>query len=608
MPGKISSNLKKYGPALALTFAAAVWGWNHYRNKGEEPKPLPYADLLARIDSAKVDSLKITADGQTITGFLPDKNEKFTTQVPRPDNATDRLVRAHAHFDVKDSDNLVSTVTILTNLCLLGFLVYTARSVMKKMPGVQKSTAKILNKEDVKVKFKDVEGIDEAKAELQEIVDFLKDPKKFTDVGAKISDGILLVGPPGTGKTLLAKAVAGEANVPFYSVSGSDFDEFFMGSGLARVKSLFQEARKNAPCIIFIDEIDALGKDRDIESSVSNDEREKTLNQFLVEMDGIGNDNEGIILIAATNRPDVLDKALMRPGRFNRRVTVPLPDAAGRGKIMDIYLNPLREKGKVDPNVNTHAIVKKVPGFSGADIANLVNEAALFARRNGHTKITMADFDQARDRILLGAERRSMVLSEEERRLTAYHEAGHAIVQFFTRGSDPLEKLTIVPRGDSLGLAVSEAEDRHFMTSKGMHNRLAQIYGGRAAEELIFGADEVTTGAAGDIEQVTQITLAMIETYGMSTAYGLIKLDDISAETADIRDQEIRRITTDAEKKAKQTLSEHIDHLHLLAEALLEHETLSGGQIREILERPAERTGKPSASARVADVPAPDVV
>jgi cell division protease FtsH len=461
--------------------------------------------------------------------------------------------------------------------------------------GFGKSRARMLTEKQGRVTFDDVAGIDEAKAELQEIVEFLKDPQKFQRLGGKIPKGVLLVGPPGTGKTLLARAIAGEANVPFFTISGSDFVEMFVGVGASRVRDMFEQGKKNAPCIIFIDEIDAVGRHRGAGLGGGNDEREQTLNQMLVEMDGFES-NEGVILIAATNRPDVLDPALLRPGRFDRQVVVPNPDVVGREKIIRVHMRKVPLASDVDPKT----IARGTPGFSGADLANLVNEAALLAARLGKRVVAMADFEYAKDKVMMGTERRSLVMSEAEKRMTAYHEAGHALCAMHEPECDPVHKATIIPRGRALGLVMSLPEgDRYSKSKSKLTSELCMAMGGRAAEEIIFGPDKVSNGAAGDIKMATDQARRMITEWGMSDKLGMIAYGDnsqevflghsvtqsknVSEETARQIDGEIKSLISRAYEKARRILSENIEELHRIATGLLEHETLSGDELRTIL-------------------------
>ncbi|HUL08515.1 MAG TPA: ATP-dependent zinc metalloprotease FtsH, partial [Candidatus Acidoferrum sp.] len=472
-----------------------------------------------------------------------------------------------------------------------------------KAMGFGKSRAKMLTEAHGRVTFEDVAGVDEAKEELQEIVDFLKDPGKFQRLGGKIPKGALLVGPPGTGKTLLARAIAGEAGVPFFSISGSDFVEMFVGVGASRVRDMFEQAKKNAPCIIFIDEIDAVGRHRGAGLGGGNDEREQTLNQLLVEMDGF-EANEGIILIAATNRPDVLDPALLRPGRFDRQVVVPNPDINGREQILKVHMR----KVPLAPDVDARVIARGTPGFSGADLANLVNEAALLAARAGRRVVTMVEFESAKDKVMMGTERRSMVMSEEEKKLTAYHEAGHALVGLNVPKHDPLHKVTIIPRGRALGVTMSLPErDRYGMAKIELESKIAVMFGGRIAEELIFGPENVTTGASSDIQQATSMARRMVTEWGMSEKLGPIKYSDneeevflghsvtqrknVSDATAKLIDDEIRRLIDEGESSARRILTEKLQDLHTIANALLEYETLSGEEVKALLRGDAIRVG-----------------
>ena len=499
-------------------------------------------------------------------------------------------------------------------LLLIGVWVFFMRQMQAgggRAMGFGKSRARMLTEKQGRVTFDDVAGIDEAKGELQEIVEFLKDPQKFQRLGGKIPKGVLLVGPPGTGKTLLARAIAGEANVPFFTISGSDFVEMFVGVGASRVRDMFEQGKKNAPCIIFIDEIDAVGRHRGAGLGGGNDEREQTLNQMLVEMDGFES-NEGVILIAATNRPDVLDPALLRPGRFDRQVVVPNPDVNGREKILRVHMRKVPLASDVDPKV----IARGTPGFSGADLANLVNEAALLAARIGKRVVAMAEFEHAKDKVMMGTERRSLVMSEAEKRMTAYHEGGHALCAMHEPECDPVHKATIIPRGRALGLVMSLPEgDRYSKSKSKLLAELTMAMGGRAAEEIIFGPDKVSNGAAGDIKMATDQARRMITEWGMSDKLGMIAYGDNSQEvflghsvtqnknvseaTAREIDGEIKDIIDRAYAKAKRILTENIEELHRLARGLLEHETLSGDEIRTVLR------GEP-VIRKVVDEPAPE--
>jgi len=507
----------------------------------------------------------------------------------------DRVDAGPAEEGVNLGSIFVSWLPVLVLVGVYIFFLRQMQSGTGRAMGFGKSRARLLTEKHGRVTFEDVAGIDEAKAELEEIVDFLKDPQKFQRLGGKIPKGCLLVGPPGTGKTLLARAIAGEANVPFFTISGSDFVEMFVGVGASRVRDMFEQAKKNAPCIVFIDEIDAVGRHRGAGLGGGNDEREQTLNQLLVEMDGFES-NEGVILIAATNRPDVLDPALLRPGRFDRQVVVPNPDVGGREKILKVHMRKVPLAPDVDPRV----LARGTPGFSGADLANLVNEAALRAARVGKRLVTMADFEYAKDKVLMGTERRSMAMTDEEKKLTAYHEAGHALVAMHVPKSDPLHKVTIIPRGRALGVTMQLPERDHLShTKQFLESRLAIMFGGRTAEEIIFGPENVTTGAASDIQVATQTARGMITAFGMSEKLGRVRYQaneqevflghavtqtqNVSEATAQLIDQEVRRLIEEAEGKARQILTDHLEDLHLIAKALLEYETLSNDEIGTVL-------------------------
>lgn len=560
---------------------------------------LAYSELLGEVDRGIVTSVMIKGD--QITGTTND-GRTFSTIAPQGSNVADRLVDKNVRVSVVPEDTNPSLLSILLSwfpmLLLIGVWIFFMRQMQSgggKAMGFGKSRARLLTEKVGRVTFDDVAGIDEAKQELEEVVDFLKDPQKFQRLGGKIPKGVLLVGPPGTGKTLTARAVAGEANVPFFTISGSDFVEMFVGVGASRVRDMFEQGKKNAPCIIFIDEIDAVGRHRGAGLGGGNDEREQTLNQLLVEMDGF-EANEGVILIAATNRPDVLDPALLRPGRFDRQVVVPNPDVLGREKIVKVHMRKVPLAPDVDPKI----IARGTPGFSGADLANLVNEAALLAARAGKRVVGMADFEAAKDKVMMGAERRSMVMSEKERKLTAYHEAGHALVSLMVPEYDPLHKVTIIPRGRALGVTMNLPErDRTNYTKREMESRLAVLFGGRVAEEIIFGPENVTTGAASDIQQATRWARAMVAEYGMSDKLGRVRYNaneqevflghsvaqqqNVSEATSQLIDEEIRRLIEEGEVQARTILTTHLQDLHKVSEALLEFETLSGDEVRALL-------------------------
>ena len=563
---------------------------------------IAYSAFLDKVDEGTVKDVTISRD--QISGTLS-SGEKFRTDPVSDPQLTDRLRKAGVEISGKRDEGpsiwQYMLVQALPFLLFLGIAFFVVRQMQKGggangAMGFGKSRARMLTQKEGKVTFADVAGIDEAREELEEIVEFLKDPTKFARLGGKIPKGALLVGSPGTGKTLLARAIAGEAGVPFFTISGSDFVEMFVGVGASRVRDMFEQAKKSAPCIVFIDEIDAVGRHRGAGLGNGNDEREQTLNQLLVEMDGF-EANEGIIIIAATNRPDVLDPALLRPGRFDRQVVVPRPDINGREKILDVHMRRIPLAPDVDPRV----IARGTPGFSGADLANLVNEAALLAARKGKRLVAMREFEEAKDKVMMGAERKSMVMTEDEKKATAYHEAGHALVSLFVPGCDPLHKVTIIPRGRALGVTWNLPErDRYSMTMKQMKARLALCFGGRIAEQLIYGQDELNTGASNDIQQATDMARAMVMEYGMSERLGWLRYRDnqdevflghsvsrtqsISEETARLIDQEVRRLIEEAEATARSVLTENLDALHRLANALLEHETLSGDEARAAID------------------------
>ncbi|GBQ24447.1 cell division ATP-dependent metalloprotease FtsH [Gluconacetobacter sacchari DSM 12717] len=561
---------------------------------------LAYSDFIGDVNNGRVRS--VVVQDHNVSGTLTD-GTSFETYTPQDPTLIPRLTEKGVEVMAKpqDSDSnpflryLINYAPILLMFGAWIFIMRQMQSGGGRAMGFGKSRAKMLTEKQGRVTFDDVAGIDEAKSELQEIVDFLRDPQKFTRLGGKIPKGVLLVGPPGTGKTLLARAIAGEANVPFFTISGSDFVEMFVGVGASRVRDMFEQGKKAAPCIIFIDEIDAVGRHRGAGLGGGNDEREQTLNQMLVEMDGFES-NEGVILIAATNRPDVLDPALLRPGRFDRQVVVPNPDVVGREKILRVHMRKVPLASDVDPKV----IARGTPGFSGADLANLVNEAALMAARLGKRTVAMLEFENAKDKVLMGAERRSLVMSEDEKRMTAFHEGGHALVAILTPGADPVHKATIIPRGRALGLVMSLPEgDRYSKSRAKCLGELTLAMGGRAAEEIIFGADNVSNGASGDIKMATDLARRMVSEWGMSDKLGMIAYGDngqevflghsvtqnknVSEETVREIDDEIKRLIDSAYARARTMLIEHVEDLHRLANALLEYETLSGEEIRQVL-------------------------
>ncbi|HEX9568913.1 MAG TPA: ATP-dependent zinc metalloprotease FtsH, partial [Rhodospirillales bacterium] len=557
---------------------------------------LAFSDFLAAVESG--DIRDVTIQGPGITGHYRD-GRNFSTFAPNDPNLVPTLTKHGVRISALPYDNDTPTLfSILISwfpmLLLIGVWIFFMRQMQSgggKAMGFGKSRARLLTERTGRVTFEDVAGIDEAKQELEEIVEFLKDPHKFQRLGGKIPKGCLLVGPPGTGKTLLARAIAGEANVPFFTISGSDFVEMFVGVGASRVRDMFEQGKKNAPCIIFIDEIDAVGRHRGAGLGGGHDEREQTLNQLLVEMDGFES-NEGVILLAATNRPDVLDPALLRPGRFDRQVIVDAPDVKGREGILRVHLR----KVPISDDVDVRTLAKATPGMSGADLANLVNEGALLAARRGHDQVSMVDLEDAKDKVMLGAERRSMVLSDAEKKLTAYHEAGHAVVALRTPGLDPVHKITIVPRGRALGVTASlPEEDRHSYTREYLIASLAMLYGGRAAEELVFGKERITTGAANDIERATAMSRRMVVQFGMSEAIGPMAVGDsehevflgreivqrrhLSESVAEKVDDEIKRLLDQAYTSAMRTLLDNRPLLEHLAEALLERETLDREEV-----------------------------
>ena len=567
---------------------------------------LAYSEFVTAVNSGEVRdvTLKPTkGGGVSVTGHLGD-GRTFSSFAPDDPGMVTRLSENNVRIQASPSDegqfSLVSMlISMLPFLILIGIWVFFLKQMQGgaggKAMGFGKSKAKLLTEKQGRVTFEDVAGIDEAKQELEEIVEFLKDPHKFQRLGGKIPKGCLLVGPPGTGKTLLARAIAGEANVPFFTISGSDFVEMFVGVGASRVRDMFEQGKKNAPCIIFIDEIDAVGRHRGAGLGGGNDEREQTLNQLLVEMDGFES-NEGVILIAATNRPDVLDPALLRPGRFDRQVTVPNPDILGREKIVKVHMR----KVPLAPDVDPRTIARGTPGFSGADLANLVNEAALLAARAGKRVVTMSDFEAAKDKVMMGAERRSMVMTDEEKKLTAYHEAGHALVGIHMPKCDPLHKVTIIPRGRALGVTMNLPErDQYTLSRVQLESKLAMMFGGRMAEELVFGVDNITTGAGNDIQQATNMARRMVTEFGFSEKLGPLRYSDndeeiflghsvtqhknVSEVTANLIDQEVRRLIDTAEGEARRILTKHRDELETVTQALLEYETLSGAEVRDLI-------------------------
>jgi len=559
-----------------------------------------FSDFLSEVDQGRV--IRVDIQGNNISGVLSD-GSTFKTYSPNYPNLIDLLTNKGVNIVASPlEDKMPSLLGVLLSwfpmLLLIAVWVFFMRQMQGGKGGAMgfgKSKAKLLTEAQGKVTFNDVAGVEEAKEEVEEIVEFLKDPKKFSRLGGKIPKGALLIGPPGTGKTLLAKAIAGEASVPFFSISGSDFVEMFVGVGASRVRDMFEQGKKHSPCIIFIDEIDAVGRSRGAGLGGGNDEREQTLNQLLVEMDGFET-NEGIILIAATNRPDVLDPALLRPGRFDRQVVVGNPDILGREAILKVHI----KKITVGPDVKLRTIARGTPGFSGADLANLINESALLAARKNKRVVTMVDVEEAKDKVMMGAERRSMVMSEDEKKLTAYHEGGHAIVALNEKVSDPIHKATIIPRGRALGMVMRLPErDQLSVTREKMYSDIAVAMGGRIAEELIFGHDKVTSGASSDIDMATKMAKNMVTRYGMSKELGplayaeneeevflgrsVTRTQNMSEETSKKVDSEVKKIVEAGYDRAKKVLTEKIDDLHKIAKALLLYETLTGDEIRDLM-------------------------
>ncbi|GGC42255.1 ATP-dependent zinc metalloprotease FtsH [Novosphingobium marinum] len=585
------------GIFLALMMVVSMFG-----AQNETGSSITYSDFKAKVAEGTVSEVQIGED--RIVGKYRNGDPFSTVPIPNDTSLPELLQENDVNYAGKapEEPNLLLYILIqaLPFILILGIAFFALRQVQKGggsgAMGFGKSKAKLLTERQGRVTFDDVAGIDEAREELEEIVEFLKDPSRFAKLGGQIPKGALLVGSPGTGKTLLARAIAGEAGVPFFTISGSDFVEMFVGVGASRVRDMFEQAKKNAPCIVFIDEIDAVGRHRGHGLGNSNDEREQTLNQLLVEMDGF-EANEGIIIIAATNRPDVLDPALLRPGRFDRQVVVPIPDIDGREKILGVHM----KKVPLAPDVNPRVIARGTPGFSGADLANLVNEAALLAARRNKRLVAMQEFEDAKDKVMMGAERRSMVMTEDEKKMTAFHEAGHAIVSINEPASDPIHKATIIPRGRALGMVMRLPErDSYSYHRDKMLANLSVAMGGRVAEELIFGHDKVSSGAASDIQYATSLARNMITKWGMSDKLGPLQYEEqqegylgmggtqrlmMSDETSKLIDSEIRGLVDNAHAKAHEILRTENDKLHLLANALLEYETLTGEEIKELMEK-----------------------
>ncbi len=588
---------------LAVLFAA----FSSFNEQMNSDTAVPeYSEFLRQVESGRVRNVTIiekSAGGREIIYSTADGKD-LKVFGPRDDQLINDLVKKNIEFTAREPEKPSLLYTLFINafpfILLIGVWVYFMRQMQSGGGGrgamsFGKSRARLQGEDQVRVTFDDVAGVEEAKEEVSELADYLRDPGKYQKLGGKIPRGVLLVGSPGTGKTLLARAIAGEAKVPFFTISGSDFVEMFVGVGASRVRDMFEQAKKQAPCIIFIDEIDAVGRHRGAGLGGGHDEREQTLNQLLVEMDGFEG-NEGVIIIAATNRPDVLDPALLRPGRFDRQVVVPLPDIRGREMILKVHMR----KVPFSDNVNTRIIARSTPGFSGADLANLVNEAALFAAREDATSVAMEHFERAKDKLMMGSERRSMVMSEEDKKLTAYHEAGHAIVGRLMPNHDPVYKVSIIPRGRALGVTMFlPDEDKYSQSLQQLNSMLSSLYGGRIAEELIFGSDHVTTGASNDIERATSIARSMVERWGLSEELGPMVYSQneeevflgksmsthkqIAEDTARKIDTEVRRILDAAYQVASDTLDANREKLHMMSDALMKYETIDSGQIDEIM-------------------------
>ena len=608
---QISRNLMLW----AIIVLAMVMLFNMFQQPQGITQRVPYSDFLSQVDNGQL--LSVTIQGHTLTGRTSD-GKMVQSYAPQDLNLVNRLIEKKVEVKAEPPEEQPWYMTLLVSwfpmLLLVGVWIFFMRQMQGgggKAMSFGRSRARLLNQESARVTFADVAGVDEAKDELSEVVEFLSNPKKFTRLGGRIPKGVLLVGPPGTGKTLLARAVAGEAGVPFFSISGSDFVEMFVGVGASRVRDLFVQGKKNAPCLIFIDEIDAVGRQRGAGLGGGHDEREQTLNQLLVEMDGFES-NEGVILIAATNRPDVLDPALLRPGRFDRQVMVPTPDLRGRRRILEVHT----KRTPLAADVDLETLARGTPGFSGADLENLVNEAALQAAKLNQDRLDMHDFEYAKDKVLMGRERRSLILSEEEKRITAYHEGGHALAARLLPGSDPVHKVTIIPRGRALGVTMQlPEEDRHGYSRTFLRNNLVVLLGGRVAEEVIF--DDITTGASNDIERVTRMARKMVCEWGMSEAVGTLAIGEtgeevfigrewvqnknFSEDTARLVDSEVKRIVEEAHSRCRKLLEENLDALHRIAQALLDRETITGDDLDLLMDNkelpPLDTNGKPAPTA-----------
>jgi len=584
--------------------------FNNFSTQTTSGNALAYSDFIVQVKSGSVQTVNI--DGREITGKLA-SGQAFSTYSPGDDGLVGDLLANNVQIVATPPEKPSILMTILINWFPLFILIGLWIFFMRQMQGggagrgamsFGKSKARMLGEDQVKVNFSDVAGVEEAKEEVSEIVDFLRDPSKFQKLGGKIPRGVLMVGSPGTGKTLLARAIAGEAKVPFFTISGSDFVEMFVGVGASRVRDMFEQAKKHAPCIIFIDEIDAVGRHRGAGLGGGHDEREQTLNQLLVEMDGFEG-NEGVIVIAATNRPDVLDPALLRPGRFDRQVVVPLPDVRGREQILNVHLRKVAASEDLKPSL----IARGTPGFSGADLANLVNEAALFAARGNKKMVEMEEMERAKDKIMMGAERKSMVMNEDEKKLTAYHEAGHAIVGRLVPSHDPVYKVSIIPRGRALGVTMFlPEEDRYSQSKEHLESQLSSLYGGRVAEELVFGKEMVTTGASNDIQRATGLARSMVTKWGLSEKLGPLMYGEndeevflgrsvtqhknVSDETSHTIDEEVRLLIDRNYQRSEQILQENLDKLHAMSDALMKYETIDSDQIDDIMNGDEPRVPK----------------
>lgn len=586
--------------------------FNNFSTTQPKAQPMSYSEFITNVKSGQVKEVEFSGNGRDINGALT-SGQRFSTYSPGDDMLVSDLLNSNVEIVATPPEKPSLLMNILINwfplFVLIGLWIFFMRQMQGGGAGrgamsFGKSKARMLSEDQVKITFNDVAGVEEAKEEVTEMVDFLRDPSKFQKLGGKIPKGVLMVGSPGTGKTLLAKAIAGEAKVPFFTISGSDFVEMFVGVGASRVRDMFEQAKKHAPCIIFIDEIDAVGRHRGAGLGGGHDEREQTLNQLLVEMDGFEG-NEGVIVIAATNRPDVLDPALLRPGRFDRQVVVPLPDVRGREQILKVHLRKVAAADDVKPAI----IARGTPGFSGADLANLVNEAALFAARANKTLVSMEEMEKAKDKIMMGTERRTMVMSEDEKKLTAYHESGHAIVGRLVPSHDPVYKVSIIPRGRALGVTMFLPEgDRYSYSKQHLESQISSLFGGRIAEELIFGIDKVTTGASNDIKRATELARNMVTKWGLSERLGPLMYSEeeeevflgrsvtqhknVSDDTAHTIDEEIRSFIDRNYECAQTILNENVEKLHMMADALIKYETIDSQQIDDIMEGKTPRPPK----------------